>query len=326
MASRTRFIHVNVILVSLALVDCAITIARRVALAIDGVVIHRSAVLLVNEVLKLTFSFVCVASKKNPERSPRAYFASFMYGSFQLFPICLLYLLANLISYTALRRIPASVFAAISQLKVLTTAFFAVVILGSKISLRRWRTLAALTLAVMIVTLSNQPQRAENLELPTGRSAQSDQIEYFWGVAFAFMQTCFTGLACIILEFRLKQVDSSNNTMHDIWDRNLQLSACSIMIYFPLALMETSWSIMRDWSLAASLISVLHAVGGILVALSIMHASSISKTVAVCAGLTLTSLLGGTFGDSPPNTNALLACAIVAVMIFGYRDDIELER
>ena len=44
------------------------------------------------------------------------------------------YLVVNLISYPALERINASVFTAISQLKVLATAFFAVLMLGTPVS------------------------------------------------------------------------------------------------------------------------------------------------------------------------------------------------
>lgn len=334
--ARSRELHVFVILSSLALVDCAITISRRVALSVDGFVIHKSAVLLFNEVLKFTFSLFQVvrSSKEIQEYSLRKYFVCFLHGSFQLAPVCLLYLLANLVSYTALQRIPASVFAAISQLKVLTTAFFTAMTLHNKISVRRWRTLAVMTLAVMIVTLSSKP-----LEQDTMKEVNESHMKgifpnltsYCFGVALAFVQTVFTGFACVILELRLKET-ASNSEAHacsivqDIWDRNLQLSTCSILIYFPLALLETSGDITRDWSPMASLISVLHAVGGILVALSIIHASSISKTIAVCVGLTLTSLLGGLYNDSQPDSLCLLACAIVALAILGYRDDIDLER
>lgn len=335
--ARSRELYVFVILSSLALVDCAITISRRVALSVDGFVIHKSAVLLFNEVLKFTFSLFQVirSSTERQEYSLRKYFVCFLRGSFQLAPICLLYLLANLVSYTALQRIPASVFAAISQLKVLTTAFFTAAILHNKISVRRWRTLAVMTLAVMIVTLSSKPLEQDTMKEVNESQSHMQGISpnltsYCFGVALAFVQTVFTGFACVILELRLKETASNSEThacsiVQDIWDRNLQLSTCSILIYFPLALLETSGDITRDWSPIASLISVLHAVGGILVALSIIHASSISKTVAVCVGLTLTSLLGGAYGDSQPDSLCLLACAIVALAILGYRDDIDLE-
>ena len=328
---QNRTIHVFLILFSLALVDCAITIARRVALARDSVVIHSSAVLLVNEFLKLSFCLVQVArsSRNRPGQTLRKYFTNFLRGALQLFPVCLLYLLANLISYAALRRITASVFAAISQLKVLTTAFFAVVILGNKISWRRWRTLTVLTLAVMIITLSSQPKRDDTFR-QTGFDDALSPNDYIWGAALAFLQTVFTGLACIILEMRLKDLESNpdeqcGDALRDIWDRNLQLSFCSILIYAPLVLVQTDGKTTQNWSTVASLISVLHALGGILVALSIVYTSSVAKTIAVCAGLTLTSLLGGTFGDSPPTVDGSLACVIVVLMIIGYRDDITLE-
>jgi len=329
---QSRTIHVFLILFSLALVDCAITIARRVVLARGSVILHSSAVLLVNELLKLSFCLVQVvrSSRKRPGQTLSNYFTNFLRGALQLFPICLLYLLANLVSYAALRRITASVFAAISQLKVLTTAFFAVYILGNKISWRRWRTLTVLTLAVMIISLSSQPKSENTLRRTGYDGALSYPDDYILGVALAFLQTVFTGLACIILEMRLKELERNSekqcgDVLHDIWDRNIQLSFCSILIYVPLVLVQTDGKMIQDWSTAASLISVLHALGGILVALSIVYTSSIAKTIAVCAGLTLTSLLGGSFGDSPPTVDVSLAGVIVVLMIIGYRDDITLE-
>ena len=56
------------------------------------------------------------------------------------------YLIVNLVSYPALERINASVFTAISQLKVLATAFFAVLMLKTPISGRKWRTLSMMVL------------------------------------------------------------------------------------------------------------------------------------------------------------------------------------
>ena len=74
------------------------------------------------------------------------------------------------------------------------------------------------------------------------------------------------------------------------------------------------------------LISCLHAAGGILVALSILHASSIAKTIAVCAGLVITSLVGGLIGDNHPSLVSVTGGAVVVITIFGYRDDVDLER
>ena len=322
MDNKLSSLVVGGILVSLALVDCAITIARRVAVGVEKVTFYKSNVLLVNEILKLVFSSLQVCSKKR-SISLRGHLRRIVLGSVQMVPVCTLYLIANLISYPALSRIPANVFASISQLKVLTTAFFTVTLLKSHLSIRRWRTLSLLMLGVIIVMLSANP--SGNNEIGNWRT-ETDR-RYFFGVFLCFFQTCLTGLGCVVLEILLKNDGKIlPEADADIWDRNVQLALWSILIYFPLALHETEGDILRGWSPLVFSISGLHALGGILVALSILHASSIAKTVAVSAGLVLTSLIGGFFGDLHPSGITCAGGAIVALTIFGYRDDIELER
>ena len=46
-------------------------------------------------------------------------------------------------------------------------------------------------------------------------------------------------------------------------------------------------------------IALLHASGGILVALSVLYSNSITKTVAVCGALVLTTVLGNV--RAPPS-------------------------
>jgi hypothetical protein len=69
----------------------------------------------------------------------------------------------------------------------------------------------------------------------------------------------------------------------------------------------------------------LHASGGILVALAVLYSNSITKTVAVCGALVLTTILGNVFFDAPLNGPILLGCLIVILSIFGYRDDCNIE-
>ena len=328
---------VFLILGSLAIVDCAITIARRVAVGLQRVTLHTGAVLLLSELMKLVFSLYKVFEEQRTTAvdclPSKQYLRDSMRGALQILPVCILYLVANLLSYVALSKIPASVFAAVCQLKVLTTAFFAVTILRSKVSFRRWRTLTLMVLGVIVITLSTQPidcpVQSHVLNNESASSLQ-ESFEYFFGVSCALLQSVFTGLACIVLEMVLKwkvSIQTGNGKVtQTIWDRNLQLSMCSVFIYGPIAIRENGWYIIRGWSTMVWSISILHAVGGILVALSIIHASSITKTVAVCAGLVLTSLLGGAFGDSPPLFISTIGSLIVGLTILSYRDDIEIEE
>ena len=312
---------VSCLLSSLALVDCFITIARRVAVRTVSIKFHPNHVLLLNEVLKLSFAAIQVASRKRKSTALRAHLRRVLLDSVHMVPICALYLVANLISYPALERVPVSVFASVSQLKVLTTALFTVLLLKNPVSLRRWRTLTTLMLGVIVVTLTTAPDDEKH---------PATNARYYFGAFLSFFQTCLTGFACVALELLLKNQQETDflrtDSSLDIWDRNLQLALWSIVIYLPLAIIEGDGKLLLTPTHAEILISCLHAVGGILVALSILHASSIAKTIAVCAGLVMTSLVGGLVGDAPPSLVAMTGGAVVVITIFGYRDDMDLER
>lgn len=49
------------------------------------------------------------------------------------------------------------------------------------------------------------------------------------------------------------------------------------------------------------------------------------KTVAVCASLVLTTVMGHLFFEAPLNGPILLGCFVVVLSVFGYRDDCDLE-
>ena len=60
-------------------------------------------------------------------------------------------------------------------------------------------------------------------------------------------------------------------------------------------------------------------------ALAVLYTSSITKTVAVCASLVLTTVMGYVFFEAPLNGPILLGCFVVVLTVFGYRDDCHVD-
>ena len=58
-------------------------------------------------------------------------------------------------------------------------------------------------------------------------------------------------------------------------------------------------NILEGWTPLVWGIACLHASGGVLVALSVLHSSSVTKTVAVCASLVLTTVMGNALFEAP---------------------------
>ena len=111
-----------------------------------------------------------------------------------------------------------------------------------------------------------------------------------------------------------------------MWDRNIQLALYSIAIYAPMAWVETGGDLLAGWTPLVWGIACLHAAGGILVALSVLYTSSVTKTVAVCASLVLTTVLGNAFFDAPLNGSIMIGCFVVVITVFAYRDDGDVEE
>lgn len=338
----------------LAVENTASMLARRYAVGVLKLQFSKNAVLAVNELMKMAFSVAMEAKRiregsrdgVSPRRHPilwrgnsgglRAHLRRVARHSPRMAVPALVYLVVNLISYPALERINASVFTAISQLKVLATAFFAVVMLGTPVSLRKWRTLTVMVLGVTLVSWQSAPAATSGNSGDAARTGVSP--DYLFGVACALAQTMLSGFGSIFFELVLKRgvgpvLDAANPSAstHErekfsVWDRNVQLALWSSAIYLPAAWLETGGELLRGWTPLVWLIAMLHASGGVLVALSVLYSSSVTKTVAVCASLVLTTVLGNAFFGAPLDGPIALGCGVVILSVFAYRDDCEVEE
>jgi len=276
-----------------------------------------------NELLKLMFCLAVVASAKGT--GTVSHLALVVKRSGLMVIPAVVYLVVNLISYPSLERINASVFTAISQLKVLATALFAMLMLRTSVSARKWRTLMVMVTGVTLISWESAPEMSQVAHSHNSFS-QVVSLDYLVGIMCAAIQTMLSGFGAIFFEKILKSKSGKGLEEFSVWDRNIQLAIYSIIIYLPAACYETGWQILSGWTALVWLIAFLHAAGGILVALSVLYSNSITKTVAVCGSLVFTTILGNVFFDAPFNGPILLGCIIVIMSIFGYRDDCHVEE
>lgn len=112
-----------------------------------------------------------------------------------------LYALQNNMSYYALARVSAVSFQVIQQLKILTTALFAVLLLGKRLSWRHWAALGVLTVGVVLVQLSNVLwRRGEEHGAGTG----STVAEAWLGFLAMVVNSLSSGFAGIYFEKLVK--------------------------------------------------------------------------------------------------------------------------
>jgi len=306
-------------LVALTLENTASMLARRYAVGILQLDFSKNVVLCVNEFLKLLFSLGMKYRKTDIK---------------------------------SFARLKIHIFE-----RVVKTAIFAQILLNSRISNRVWRTLTQLVLGVTLISWESSP----NNPVIHKRVHQNwyehindmFDLSYAFGVFLALVQTMLSGFGSVYFEKVLKKrtkedeeenlgkkldVESpssaslakssspfSSSTELDVWDRNIQLALCSILIYVPISIYETKGNLFQGWTFLVIVIAALHALGGILVALSVLYSSSVTKTVAVCAALVLTTVFGHILFFEPLNGPILLGCAMVIISVWAYKDDAYVE-
>jgi len=329
------------ILGGLAIVDSGMNVARRLVIGVQKLSFSTNSVLLMSELLKLVFSVVASNHQRSKifeqeavllkHRTPLAqHLRTVVVGSMKMGQVAFLYLIASLVSYLSLKFVPSTVFAAISQLKVLTTALFTLLLMKRRISMRKWRILTLLMLSVLTLTLSNVPVTASKCastsEIENKGAVGHSTSLYGVGVVLCALQTFLTGFASVYMELILKtESEDSRTDSFNVWDRNIQLALWSTVMYSFLFCFDRQRGFFVGWNTLVFLITVLQACGGILVAMCVLYVSSIAKTLAVCASLVLTALMSETLGDTKINELTLLSCFMVALNILSYQDESKLE-
>jgi len=271
-----------------------------------------SSVLLAMELVKLVFCGWKVvtsdAPSDTPAGSPLAKYAHLLRRSLKMAVPALIYLLMNILSFVALGRIDAATFSIVSQLKVLTTASFSVALLGRSLHARKWRALFTLTLGVVLISAETKPRAAP------GEAAAS---EWAIGMGAVLAEVLLSGFGSVYFERVLKSSDET----YSVWDRNFQLACWSILIYAPLTLRENPADPLAGWSWIAAACALVGALGGLLVALSLKYADSVTKTIATTGAIVLSTLLNASLLEGPFSLSIAVGTMIVVASVFSYSDN-----
>ena len=208
------------------------------------------------------------------------------------------YLTQNLLSLFALGLIQPSVFSLVSQLKLLSTATCGLAV-GKTQSARRWMSLCVVTTGVMLAA-------------GTTVSSSAQPIAYI-GVGAALVEVLLAGAASVAFELVLKQEAEVG-----VLARNVQLSSMTVAIAAPALFWEDAP--FDGWTTLASVSVVLGAVGGLLVALSLRYCDAVSKALATCLSLVITTIV--TFAiNLRADLISVVGCVLVCIGIVQYALD-----
>lgn len=171
----------------------------------------------------------------------------------------------------------------LNQFKLITTAFFSVLILGRKLSTRQWGAVALLACGVMVVQSSTSKGSASGDAAPMSTRGLT-----------AIMGACaLSGFAGVWFERMLKQTGVNAASL---WLRNVQLASCAL----PLAALKVWYSdgetIMRDgffvgYTPLVILTVLLGSAGGLLVAVVVKYTDNIMKGFAASISAVLSTVI-----------------------------------
>ncbi|KAL4702867.1 hypothetical protein ACJJTC_019673 [Scirpophaga incertulas] len=160
------------------------------------------------------------------------------------------------------------------QLKLLTTAFFAVLVLKRRLKKWQWCALALLAAGVALVQLSSTEKK------DSAKSIEGQSRILGFGAALA---ACFiSGFAGIYFEKVLKESDIS------VWMRNVQLSLLSLPFGLVTYLINNGGSMktmLTGFDGFVWYLVILQAAGGLIVAVVVKYADNILKGFATSVAI-----------------------------------------
>ncbi|KAJ9121456.1 hypothetical protein QFC22_002072 [Naganishia vaughanmartiniae] len=236
----------------------------------------------------------------------------------------ILYVIQNNLQYVAASNLDVATFQVTYQMKILTTAFFSVLLLGKRLSTAKWMSLLLLAIGVGIVQIQSTGQTVPS-GIPSTAALVKDYVEHSEHKALrsdipilppadlhvnhhqhaemnpfkgfmAVTAACMTsGLAGVYFEMVLK------GSKADLWTRNIQLSFFSLIpALLPVlvngssgagtGLFGTLIEPFRDFSLWAWATVLTQVVGGLITALVIKYSDNILKGFATSLSIILSFL------------------------------------
>jgi UDP-sugar transporter A1/2/3 len=220
------------------------------------------------------------------------------------------YLIQNNLLYVAASNLDVATYQITYQLKILTTAMFAVTMLGKKLLPTQWFSLLALVAGVALVQLSDVKESA---------SAGPEQSKLI-GFSAALTACFLSGFAGVYFEKILKGSDIS------VWMRNVQLAILSVPLGLVTAYVKDGGKIVDGgfffgydnfvWFTVAQ-----NALGGLLVAVVVKYADNILKGFACSLAIIITCVASIFIFDFSLSLQFCSGAALVigSIFLYGYQ-------
>ena len=221
------------------------------------------------------------------------------------------YLVQNNLLYVAASNLDVATYQITYQLKILTTAMFAVTMLNKKLISTQWLSLLILIAGVAMVQLSDVKENKS--------AAAVEEQSKLVGFTAALSACCLSGFAGVYFEKILKGSDVS------VWMRNVQLALLSVPMGLVTSYMKDGAKIEDGgffhgydnfvWFTVAQ-----NALGGLLVAVVVKYADNILKGFACSLAIIITCVASIFIFDFSLSLQFSVgaACVIGSIFLYGY--------
>ncbi|KAK2575466.1 hypothetical protein KPH14_011197 [Odynerus spinipes] len=271
-------------LITLTLQNALVGLSMRYARTRSGDLFLSSTAVVMAELVKLLTCLILVyIEEENLQKFYTTLKQTIIKQPIDTLKVCVpsvLYIIQNNLLYVSASNLDAATYQVTYQLKILTTAFFAVIILRRSLKSFQWGALILLVIGVVLVQLA---QRGTST-LPSG-------IEQNHLIGFAAaLSACFlSGFAGIYFEKILKGSDIS------VWMRNVQLSLLSLPFGLATCFLNDADLIWRQgfffgYDLFIYYLVVLQAGGGLIVAMVVKYADNILKGFATSLAIIISCI------------------------------------
>lgn len=254
--SSNKYSIKSIILISLCLQNAGYALIRKYSTQTEKV--SSKEILLVAELLKIILAIRFILTDKDKTDSQGSGLEKLIWltmNSTKMFVLAAIYGAMNILSFVALNYIGAGEFTICAQLKILTTAGFSVLVLGTVLTWTKWRALGLLFLGCILVVSPNF----------SSHKPDTDSYLQIFGYGAVLSEVVLSGFATIYFE----KVVKSTTEVITIWERNFQLGIYSILMYGTIILYESNQNDGRmtwgNWSFLTFLVALLGATGGLLV-------------------------------------------------------------
>ncbi|KAF8375521.1 nstp-8 [Pristionchus pacificus] len=272
-----------------------------------------STSVLMSEFFKL---FICTsliaAVLDQPKQVFHKVYTTIVHNRRETAKICvpaLIYAIQNNLYYVALANLDATTFSVTSQLRILTTALLAVFILNKILSCTQWVALFISLLGVVIV----QIEKARTSSNPNLVQSGNPVIGFSATFAIAWMSS-FAG---VYFEKVLKESKT------DVWIQNIRLALLTIPFSFITMMVTDGKKIIENgffqgWSPLLLLVTILTALGGILVSLVMKYACNVRKTYCQTLAIAITVIMSMYTGDVHPSIALVIGVILTISSVFIY--------